>query len=289
MSIKVMEMIWERAPYVEPTILLTLLCLANWANDDGICWPSVPSLARKTRQSERNARYILKRLESDGILGIQEQRGRNHTNHYMIDVEKLATYHTWEPEQKPAKPEKPAKPAKIVAGFNDDENLQNLQPSVGKPAIAIAPEPSVEPSVKDPTPTPPIVPPITPVKPQRKSSKTPRPIPTWSDDLPWPDPYSLVALYHVRKPAHWSVVTVMSESRLQKLTAYLGQFQEIDFWERVFAELHVPWSFELRENNCCLDWLLQKGKNDQVENCLKVSEQKYRKPCQTPKRLELKL
>jgi len=107
-------------------------------------------------------------------------------------------------------------------------------------------------------------------------SKTPV-IPPWSDDLAWPDPLSLIALYHARKPADWARVEIPSEARLKKCRAYLRQFPQRAFWEHVFRELHIPWSFELHAWNKQLFWLLQRGRYDGVENVVKVAEGRYRR------------
>lgn len=61
MSIKIMQLIWNAAPYKD-SLLLTFLALADSANDAGFCWPSIQALAQKTRQSERNVRYLLRKL-----------------------------------------------------------------------------------------------------------------------------------------------------------------------------------------------------------------------------------
>lgn len=108
-------------------------------------------------------------------------------------------------------------------------------------------------------------------------------IPAWSDDLPWPDPLSLIALYHARKPADWARVEIPSEARLKRCRAYLRQFPQRGFWEHVFRELHVAWCFELHAWNKQLFWLLQKGRYDGVENVVKVAEGRYRRePASAP-------
>jgi hypothetical protein len=52
MSIKIMTEVWETSRLTS-TQLLLCLALADYANDDRKCWPSVPSLAAKARISER--------------------------------------------------------------------------------------------------------------------------------------------------------------------------------------------------------------------------------------------
>jgi len=88
MSVHVMSKVWKCAPY-EGGTLLVLLALADWADDDGLCWPSVPVLAKKARLKDRQTRYALRQLEEDGFISTDEQRGRNHTNRYKINLHKL--------------------------------------------------------------------------------------------------------------------------------------------------------------------------------------------------------
>ncbi len=89
MSLRVMTEVWEHAPIVDARVLLTLLALADWSDDNGLSYPSVEHLALKSRQSERNCRYILRDLEGDGILKIARSTGRKKTNRYLINVERL--------------------------------------------------------------------------------------------------------------------------------------------------------------------------------------------------------
>lgn len=62
-----MTRVWDETPF-EKTTLLLMLCLADHANDDGVCWPSVTRLAERARCTERWARECLKQLADDGWL-----------------------------------------------------------------------------------------------------------------------------------------------------------------------------------------------------------------------------
>jgi hypothetical protein len=63
MSVRVMSRVWDYAPEdIGGSELLVLLALADFAGDDGICWPSVKTIARKSRISERQVKRILHRL-----------------------------------------------------------------------------------------------------------------------------------------------------------------------------------------------------------------------------------
>ena len=86
MSIKYQNIVWELAPYQGNT-LLTLLALADWSDDKGISWPAVETLARKSRQSERNCRKTLRKLEDDGVITVQERDGTS--SRYMIRQEAI--------------------------------------------------------------------------------------------------------------------------------------------------------------------------------------------------------
>ena len=83
MSIRVMSQIWS-ASAQQGTLLLMLLALADFANDDGVAWPSVPALARKCRVSERQARRLLRDLEAAGEIVSEAGSGRKHTSSYQL-------------------------------------------------------------------------------------------------------------------------------------------------------------------------------------------------------------
>src|ERR1022692_2851826 len=57
---------------------IVLLALADHANDTGICWPSITTIAKKTSLAERSVRYSLRRLEKAGHLSTQNRYGRSH-------------------------------------------------------------------------------------------------------------------------------------------------------------------------------------------------------------------
>jgi len=83
MSIKVMNWVWEHAT-VKGGDLLVLLAIADFADDDGRAYPSVTRLAEKARLSERAAQYSIRKLASMGLLTVEAQKGRAHTNLYRV-------------------------------------------------------------------------------------------------------------------------------------------------------------------------------------------------------------
>jgi hypothetical protein len=62
-----MTHVWDHSP-LEGGALLILLALADRADDDGFCWPSVSYLAAKARLSERQVKRILKELVANGEI-----------------------------------------------------------------------------------------------------------------------------------------------------------------------------------------------------------------------------
>jgi hypothetical protein len=73
MSIKIITIVWElELPDSEK---LALLALADAANDEGICWPSMETLARKCSKSDRTLQRAIKSLSDKGHLSRDERPG----------------------------------------------------------------------------------------------------------------------------------------------------------------------------------------------------------------------
>jgi hypothetical protein len=87
MSIRLMSAVWDSKVYRGST-LLVLLSLADCANEHGVCWPSVATLARKARLSHRSAERIVSRLISDGLVSAPSRTGPGST-HYTLNLQAL--------------------------------------------------------------------------------------------------------------------------------------------------------------------------------------------------------
>jgi hypothetical protein len=147
MSIKVMTAVWDYSR-ASGTPLLVLLKLADWANDDGECWPSISTIAQKCRlKDERHVKRIihetLERDLSEVVVipggGKASSKGGLRSNRYRIIV------HMPEEEEL------------IVAegplSATNDGGSQTIQiVAEGPPRIVVEgpPEPSIEPSLKQP-------------------------------------------------------------------------------------------------------------------------------------------
>jgi hypothetical protein len=55
--------------------LSVLVALTDQANDDGICWPCVGSISRRTRLNERTVQKALRRLAEDHHISITGRVG----------------------------------------------------------------------------------------------------------------------------------------------------------------------------------------------------------------------
>lgn len=83
-----MNAVWQHARQ-RGNALLVLLAIADNANDAGMAYPSVATLARKARVSERTVQYVLERLVADGALRVERGGGRGHTHRYWVTVQEL--------------------------------------------------------------------------------------------------------------------------------------------------------------------------------------------------------
>jgi len=85
MSIKAMTTVWDKSKQSGSSLLM-LLAIADYAHDDGSnAWPSLSTLARKTRMTRRNAIYTIQKLSEAGELRINH-RGSRKSNVYDILV-----------------------------------------------------------------------------------------------------------------------------------------------------------------------------------------------------------
>lgn len=82
MSIKLMAAAWELD--IPQTEKMVLLCLCDYANDKGECWPAVESLARKCSVSDRTVQRAIRGLVQSGILAVKQSRGRVANTYSII-------------------------------------------------------------------------------------------------------------------------------------------------------------------------------------------------------------
>ena len=91
MSIKYMVMVWECGKW-EGSTLVMMLALADFSNDNGYCWPSIKTLAKKCRVKERQAKRIMSSLLDEENPGIEQARagnGAGHSSMYRLIAENI--------------------------------------------------------------------------------------------------------------------------------------------------------------------------------------------------------
>lgn len=80
---------WVWAQRLAPAAKMVLLALADAADDDGVCWPSVPMLADKCSISTRTVRRILQDLVANGLLQAEARfrgDGSSTSNRYKLPI-----------------------------------------------------------------------------------------------------------------------------------------------------------------------------------------------------------
>jgi len=75
LSIAAMNWAWQLR--LKPTVKFVLMALADVCDDEGYCWPSVPTLANKTCLDDRSVQRILKKLKADGWVQVQPRYRNN--------------------------------------------------------------------------------------------------------------------------------------------------------------------------------------------------------------------
>ncbi len=143
-----MTNVWNSQTDFSPSELLVLLALADWANDDGFCWPAVPTLARKARMKDRNAQLILKKLEGEGFIEILPHQGPKGANMYHVVVQNLHRCKRPEGVQNPESGGAKTAPEGVQnpAGGGVKTDTQGVHPITPKPSIDTSGEPPEKPS-----------------------------------------------------------------------------------------------------------------------------------------------
>lgn len=85
-------MAWAWSTTLPPTPKLVLTALADIADDQGVCWPSVKAMARKCSLSARSVQRILQSLQLQHLLSIEprlRKDGSRTSNRYRLAIDAL--------------------------------------------------------------------------------------------------------------------------------------------------------------------------------------------------------
>ncbi|PNB73793.1 helix-turn-helix domain-containing protein [Pseudomonas sp. GW456-E7] len=89
MSIRAMNWAWGQP--LSPTSKLILMALADAADDEGLCWPGIKTLAAKCSVSGRTVQRTVKTFVAQGLLLVEERRrpdGRQTSNSYLLALQR---------------------------------------------------------------------------------------------------------------------------------------------------------------------------------------------------------
>ncbi|HCQ6836377.1 TPA: helix-turn-helix domain-containing protein, partial [Enterobacter hormaechei] len=93
MSSKILGNVWDAcaAHDIKGAKLVIMARLADYSNDDGVCYPSVETICRQLGLGESTVRTAIAELESSGWLRREARRkgNRNTSNLYHLNAERL--------------------------------------------------------------------------------------------------------------------------------------------------------------------------------------------------------
>ncbi|EOK8456773.1 helix-turn-helix domain-containing protein [Escherichia coli] len=93
MSSKILGNVWDAcAAYgIKGAKLMIMARLADYSNDDGVCYPGVETICRQLGLGESTVRTAISELEADGWLTRQSRRkgNRNTSNLYHLNADRL--------------------------------------------------------------------------------------------------------------------------------------------------------------------------------------------------------
>lgn len=117
-----------------PTLKAVLLAVANYVDEDGVCWPSQERLAYDTEITDRSVRDALKKLEEKGFLKRTPRFDEGYKRRTDL-IQLIQTSH-----RKILPVDEPPEPDAKTTGSSRQKPPEGRS---GKPSV----EPSVEPSV----------------------------------------------------------------------------------------------------------------------------------------------
>lgn len=82
MSIKVMSQVWD-IEGIDSSECLILIALADHADDQGRCYPSIGRLAKRTKLSDRGVQKVISRLIEKGFVSVSPCAGQGGSNLYL--------------------------------------------------------------------------------------------------------------------------------------------------------------------------------------------------------------
>jgi hypothetical protein len=140
-----MSAVWDTCSDLSGTTLLLMLALVDFANDEGLLWPSIPTIAAKVRLSERQTMRQMESLIASGYVErIHRGDGRGRSSMYKLTLKGDASDTLCD--------EKRVTPVTPISEKRVTSEVKRVTPVTVKGDIAMSHYP-LEPSLK-PTTTP---------------------------------------------------------------------------------------------------------------------------------------
>lgn len=139
MSVKLSAWVWDgcAAQGVKGIKLLVMARLADFSSDEGVCWPSVETIARQLGAGRSTVITAITTLEKEGWLKRTERRNgqRSATNLYTLNIQKLraaaADFHGSDSER--SKSEPLPKAGAVRSEGSNPEHSDSERSSSGRP------------------------------------------------------------------------------------------------------------------------------------------------------------
>lgn len=146
MSVKLSSYVWDgcAAAGMKISKVAIMARLADFSNDEGVCWPSVTTIARQIGAGESTVRTALAELETDGWLSRKQRRAgnRNASNVYQMNVAKLkAAAHASESDTSKSDGSK-SDGSKFDGSESGKNSTFDPPESGGDPSVNSTPDPS---------------------------------------------------------------------------------------------------------------------------------------------------
>lgn len=82
-AIEVMVDVWKCEALTDQAETLIMLALADMANNDGVCWPSLETIAKRSRVTRSYVVRVLRSLKERGFIDWEKPVNKK-SNHYVI-------------------------------------------------------------------------------------------------------------------------------------------------------------------------------------------------------------
>lgn len=123
-----MTAVWS-TPFQSAPEKLVMLALADCADDDGKCWPSLRRLSTKCDLSRQGLINILKKLEAGDWLKVERENGEHQSNTYFLNLPKVVNVVDQGGGQRGG-PKWSTWLTKVVNGVAHNHNRTIIEPSV---------------------------------------------------------------------------------------------------------------------------------------------------------------